>query len=89
MKHLILAILVLSVTPSLSAQLSDVASMNSLDRTRVDNGFGSQPVSSPFSLIDMSKITWSNSYSVSFFSGGGQSASMGLLNTRMLYTVSS
>lgn len=42
----------------------------------------------PFSLLSSSRIRWSNSYSVSFFSGGGRSGSVGLLNTSMLYELS-
>lgn len=42
----------------------------------------------PFSLLDLSRIRWSNSYSVSFFSGGGSSGSVGLLNTTMDYEIS-
>lgn len=86
MKQFVLVIIVLALASGLSAQLSDVAAV---DRARIDNGFGVKPASSPFSLIDVSKITWSNSYSVAFFSGGNQSGSLGLLNTRMLYEVSS
>lgn len=86
MKYLILVILIFALVSGPLAQLSDLAG---IDRVKMGNGFGVKPASSPFSLIDMSKITWSNSYSVGFFSGGGQSGSLGLLNTRMLYTVSS
>jgi hypothetical protein len=42
----------------------------------------------PFSLLSTSRIRWSNSYSVSFFSGGGRSGSVGLLNTSMMYEFS-
>lgn len=42
----------------------------------------------PFSLLSSSRIRWSNSYSVSFFSGAGRSGSIGLLNTSMLYELS-
>jgi len=42
----------------------------------------------PFSLLSSSRIRWSNSYSVSFFSGGGRSGSLGLLNTSMYYELS-
>ena len=42
----------------------------------------------PFSLLSSSRIRWSSSYSVSFFSGGGRSGSLGLLNTSMFYEVS-
>jgi hypothetical protein len=41
-----------------------------------------------FSLLNSSRIKWSHSYSVSFFSGGGQSGSLGMLRTSMLYEIS-
>lgn len=42
----------------------------------------------PFSLLSSSRIRWSNSYAVTFFSGGGRSGSVGLLNTAMFYEMS-
>lgn len=86
MKQLILIIIAFSFASGVTAQLSNVAG---IDRVKIDNGFGVKPAATPFSLIDMSKITWSNSYSVAFFSSGGQSGSIGLLNTRLLYELSS
>ena len=70
-----------------SAQQSDVAAA----KEKVANsnvGFGVNPASSAFSLLDMSRITWSHSYSVSFFSGGRSSGSVGLLNSTMNYELS-
>lgn len=52
------------------------------------SGIGVKPAASPWSLLDMSRISWSHSYSVSFFSGGGTSSSVGLLQTSMLYDIS-
>ncbi|MDH4035334.1 MAG: hypothetical protein OEV80_16195, partial [candidate division Zixibacteria bacterium] len=37
----------------------------------------------------LSRITWSHSYSVGFFSGGAASGSVGLLNSTMFYEISS
>ncbi|PWB75301.1 hypothetical protein C3F09_02770 [candidate division GN15 bacterium] len=42
----------------------------------------------PFSLLSSSRIRWSSSYAVSFFSGGGRSGSLGLLSTSMFYEFS-
>jgi hypothetical protein len=46
-------------------------------------------VTSPFSLLDASRMSWSHSYSISFFSGGNGSGSLGLLNSTMTYELSS
>lgn len=53
------------------------------------SSFGSRPASTPFSLLDLSRISWSHSYSISYFSGGNGSGSLGLFNTGMLYEFSS
>ena len=59
-----------------------------LDEPTATNSLGARPVSSPFSLLDISRIKWSHSYSVSFFSGNGNSGSLGLANTSMFYEFS-
>lgn len=83
-------ILVVSVILFLStgvfAQMADKADM---ERINKNYGFGMKSAKSPFSLIDLSKIRWSHSYSVGFFSGGGQSFSSGLLQSTMFYDFSS
>jgi hypothetical protein len=61
-----------------------------LDQARLEtpnayNSLGVQPAATPFSLLDFSRIKWSNSYSVSFFSGGNQSGSVGLATTSLFY----
>lgn len=53
-----------------------------------NNSLGLKGAPTPFSLLDLSRIKWSNSYSVSYFSGGGRSGSVGLLNTSMMYDLS-
>lgn len=70
---------------SASAQLTDMASM---EKFRKDNSLGFKGMSSPSSLIDFSRVKWSNSYSVSFFSGGRGSGSLGILNSTMKYDIS-
>jgi len=52
------------------------------------SSLGLKGASNQFSLLDLSRIKWSNSYSVSYFSGGGSSGSVGLLSTSMLYDFS-
>lgn len=64
-----------------------------IDQARMEtpnayNSLGVQPAPTPFSLLDMSRIKWSHSYSVSFFSGGNQSGSVGLASTSMFYEFS-
>lgn len=51
-------------------------------------GIGAKSSFSPWSLLDGSRVTWSHSYSVSFFSGGNSSGSLGMLNSSMLYEIS-
>lgn len=82
----IITVLFLAVG-SLSAQQSDaVAVKQTLDNAT--SGIGVKPVGSLSSLLDSDRITWSHSYSVSFFSGGGTSSSLGMLNSTMHYQLS-
>jgi hypothetical protein len=86
MKILLAVIVVLALAVSVSAQSSDAAKLNAISRS---SSLGIKPASSPFSLLDLSKMHWSQSYSMSFISGGGYSGSVGLLRTSMLYDLSS
>ena len=86
MKKLVVVILVLSLSASVCAQLSDRADLDAVTQNRV---LGVRPAASPFSLLDFSRIRWSHSYSVSFFSGGNNSGSLGLLTSNMTYELSS
>jgi hypothetical protein len=70
------------------AQQADVASLKGTSSSSL-TGLGVSPASTPFSLIDLSRIKWSHSYSVAFFSGGGTSSSAGLWNTSLDYEISS
>jgi hypothetical protein len=86
MKTILITVAILLALVSIGlAQSTDIASLNSAGQS---NPLGVKPVANPFSLLDMSRIKWSNSYSVSFFSGGGFSGSRGLLNTTMFYELS-
>lgn len=78
-------ILVVFLSASLSAQLTDKAEIQSVK----SDYLGLKPASKPFSLIDLSRIKWSNSYSLNFFSGGGTSGSLGLLTSSIFYEISS
>ncbi len=59
-----------------------------LERSAKANSLGVMPVAQPFSLIDLSRVRFSHSYSISYFSGY-QSGSAGLWNTSMFYDFSS
>jgi hypothetical protein len=86
MKKLLAVIFVLALAVSVSAQSSDAAKLNAITRS---SNFGIRPAASPFSLLDLSKMHWSHSYSISFFSGSGYSGSVGVLRSSMLYDLSS
>jgi hypothetical protein len=79
----VVALLALAVPGT--AQTTDKAALQQMGTT---SGIGVKPAASPVSLLDASRITWSNSYSVSFFSGSGTSGSMGLWQTTMHYALS-
>jgi len=85
-KTLFVSLLVVLMAASVWGQLADQAEMEEINRATV---LGIKPAVSPFSLIDLSRVKWSHSYSVGFFSGGSYSGSMGLYNTSMLYEFSS
>lgn len=77
-------VLALFCVGAVSAQQADLAKLQN-NTARTD--LGVKPVSSPWSLLDASRINWSHSYSVSFFSGGGASGSLGMLHSSMLYEI--
>jgi hypothetical protein len=77
--------LVLAFSTLAVAQMSDRAE---LDRNTRTSGLGVPAAANPFSLIDLSRIKWSHSYSVSYFSGGGADGSGGLWQTSMYYEFS-
>jgi len=77
-------VLMLFCAVSVSAQLVDQADMQKIK----DDHLGLKPAASPFSLIDLSRVKWSNSYSVGFFSGGGTSSTTGLYVGSMFYEFS-
>ena len=85
MKQIIIILTLLLFSFTASAQLADEAEVANVNN---NTGIGLNPASSPFSLLDFSKVKWSHSYSMSFFSGGNNTSSMGLLNTSMFYEVS-
>lgn len=85
MKKLAIILFVLLATGSTMGQLADQASVDNINRT---SSLGLNPAASAFSLIDLSRVKWSNSYSVNFFSGGNYSGSVGVFNSSMFYEFS-
>lgn len=87
MRKIFVITLVLFVLISISAfaQLNDGAEIAKMKKDYL----GLKPAGQPFSLIDLSKLQWSHSYSISFFSGGGSSGSNGLYVSNIFYEFSS
>jgi hypothetical protein len=86
MKTILILALVVCLGATASAQLSDQARLQNLTQSR---GFGVKPVANPFSLLDLSRMRWHHSYSISFFSANGYSGSLGMFSSSMVYDVSS
>jgi hypothetical protein len=68
-----------------SAQMADKAELQSMK----SDYLGLAPASKPFGLIDLSRLEWSHSYSISFFSGGGSSQTIGLYTGSIFYEITS
>lgn len=85
LRYLLPVLAIVTLASFASAQMSDRAELENLHNTP---GLSIKPAASLFSLLDMSKIRWSHSYSVGFFSGGSASGSVGLLNSTMFYDIS-
>ena len=85
MKKVLLFFIALFVLYSLAvAQMADVAEL----QTVKEDYLGLKPVDKPSSLIDLSRVKWSQSYSIAFFSGGGTSGSMGMYTGNLFYEFS-
>jgi hypothetical protein len=79
-----IAVLMLFVGAA-AAQQADLAD---LKESAASTPLGTQPTLTPSGLLDFSRLKFSHSYSVSFFSGGGVSSSLGMLNSTMFYEFS-
>ena len=86
MKTILTLVLVLCLGVNVSAQFSDQARLQNLTHSR---GLGIKPAANPFSLLDLSRMRWHHSYSISFFSGSGYSGSLGMFRSAMVYDVTS
>lgn len=79
-----LALLVFSVV-STGAQMADRAELREI---KSENSVSFQPANSAFSLIDLSRIRWSHSYNMSYYSGSFGSGSYGLYTGSLIYEFS-
>lgn len=85
MRTLFITLVFIILAGSLSAQFIDEARLKTSDKDYL----GLKPADKPFSLIDLSCIKWSHSYSLSYFSGGGASGTAGLYTGSLFYEFSS
>lgn len=83
-KSVLLSLLLLCAT----AAVADTAATPSAVPAPTNSSLSLQGAPNPFSLLDLSRIRWSHSYSISYFSGGSSSGSAGLLNSTMFYDIS-
>ncbi len=80
-----LTALVISIMSGMAfGQMVDKAEIQSAKKDYL----GLNPVSKPFSLIDLSRLQFSHSYSFNYFSGGGTSGSVGLYTGSIFYELS-
>ena len=86
MKTALTVLFLVAMAVSAWGQMADEAQVEQVNRSAI---LGVEPAVSPFSLIDLSRVRWSHSYSVGFFSGGNYSGSLGMYNTSMFYEFSS
>lgn len=89
MRKLILYLItVFAFSASVFAQGGNISDATDLRLRTEINALGVKPAVNPFSLIDFSRVKWSNSYSVNFFSGGLGSSSVGMYNSKLYYDFS-
>jgi len=74
----------LLLAAAIPAQMADKAELNSIQKDYL----GFKPAEKPFALLDLSHLQWTNSYSFSYMSGGGNSASLGVYTASFLYEFS-
>lgn len=79
------AVSLIMLTSPANAQMADQAELREINSR---NAVSIPAAASPFSLLDLSKIQWSNSYSLSYGSGSAGSGSYGMFTTSMLYEFS-
>lgn len=85
MKTGLTLLFILMLTVPAMAQFVDQAD---LEQTTRSNALGVVPANNVFSLLDLSKIKWSHSYSFGYASGSNYSGSQGLWMSTMFYEFS-
>lgn len=85
MKRFVLILALILIATPIWSQTIDRAELEKITR---ENALGVEPAVSPYSLIDLSRLKFSHSYSMSFVSGSGYSGSMGIARTSMFYEFS-
>lgn len=80
----ITALPLLLLAVATSAQLADKEELSSIQKDYL----GFKPAERPFALLDLSRLQWTSSYSFSYMSGGGNSASQGIYSASFLYEFS-
>ena len=66
-------------------QTTDQAILNNANS---NNLLGTSPATSPFRLLDLSKMKWTHSYTMGYVSGGSSSGTVGMWNSTMFYEFS-
>ncbi len=79
----IFALILLVAASSTVAQFTDKAELGLIKKDYL----GLRPVDRPFSLIDFSRLQWSHSYSMTFYSGAGSSGSIGMYTGNIFYEI--
>lgn len=74
------------MTSSATAQMRDVADLREI---KSQSSISLAPATSPFSLLDLSRLKWSHSYSLVFGSGSAGSGSLGMYTSSLSYEFSS
>ncbi|MBN4076191.1 hypothetical protein JYT16_00585 [Gemmatimonas aurantiaca] len=80
-----LIIALIMVAPVANAQMADQAELREINS---QNAVSVPAVVNPFSLLDLSKVQWSHSYSLSFGGNAFGSGSYGMFSTAMSYEFS-
>lgn len=73
------------LSPSVSAQMADASDLQAI---KSRSAISYPAAASPFSLLDLSKLNWSHSYSLSYGSSAYGSGSFGLYTGSVLYEIS-
>lgn len=84
-KVLIGCVALIALASTVSAQMRDVADLREI---KSRSSISLAPAVSPFSLLDLSRLQWSHSYSMSFGSSRAGSGSFGLYTSSLSYEFS-